>query len=154
MAALTSVNPGCSITSLEDPSRNAPPRVIVFDFGGGVGRVNKKRIIEVVTQELTLPGKNVKNLLKQVKKWKGPMQVFWDNFAKSEPKAIPQNWSEKFDKLELEAIEINSGTLKIVKELRPLGYTTALLSNAGKARARLMKKSGYDQEFDPAVSLM
>jgi HAD superfamily hydrolase (TIGR01509 family) len=159
-----SVNPNVFARGMEDQHRDVsdipreqaastalPPRVVVFDFGGVVGTVNKKRVSQLISQELGLSKEGVKDLLKRIKKWKGPMQKFWDEYAKGCARPMPDNWSERFDEQERVAIEGNPGTLKTIKELRSLGYTTALLSNTGKARARLMKLSGYDKEFDLSV---
>jgi epoxide hydrolase-like predicted phosphatase len=138
-------------TSKDQSPLKEPPQVIVFDFGRVVGGSNQKKLAQSLEKELELSQDEANNLVNELKKWKGTDQEFWDAYAKSQGKTLPQNWLEWFEELKRNVIEVNPCVLKIVQELRAAGYRTALLANTTQKRALHMRKLGVFAYFDPVV---
>lgn len=127
--------------------------MIVFDFGGVVGKVHRKTVLEEMAHNLDIPYRQIKiamegNLfylaLKQDLK-------FWQEFAREHNRTLPENWMRTLAAYRVAVVTRIPGTAEIIEELKLEGYQVALLSNTKQDRANFLRAQGYYDPFDPVL---
>lgn len=129
---------------------SAPPKVVVFDYGGVVANVDRKPLLEYLSQSLEIPYKQVKKdftsdaLYQALPK---PLS-FWEEYA---GKNLSKNWYKDFQQQKLKIVQDIPGVKELIVKLKAQGVQVALLSNTNVARARFIENLGGYDLFDPIL---
>jgi putative hydrolase of the HAD superfamily len=129
-------------------------RAIVFDFGGVIGKANRDTVQKGVSDAFHISQEKVAPLLAELKQYflkGGDERFFWEQYAASLGKKLPENWLTEFRFIIASAIQEIPGSLDIVRHLHQLGYKVALISNVRKDKADVLKKLGYYDYFNPTL---
>ena len=81
----------------------------------------------------------------------GSERHFWEQFAVSLGRALPDDWFSKYDLVIRNAITEIPETILIVKELQEQGYQTSILSDVTEYQANIIRKLGYYSLFSPVL---
>ncbi len=142
------------ITLAEVHAKQKETKVIAFDFGGVIGTTNQAETIKFIVDSLHISKKEVKNILKTMKKQgiNGQNEEeFWEIYSKKKKITLPANWFEKLNDVKLKSVEENPGMLNLVENLKKEGYQTALLSNVCENKAALYHEVGVYNLFEPRI---
>lgn len=136
------------------PLSITPIRVIVFDFGGVVGKSNRELVNKAVAETFHISPQEVPALMGRLKQYLiegGDETVFWESVAHSFGRKMPNNWLTEFRFILASSMNEVPGSLEIVKRLRKQGFQVALLTNVRKDKAEVIRKLGYYEYFEPAI---
>lgn len=127
-----------------------PPKVVVFDFGGVVGNVNRKPMLEFLSDSL---GHSMRKLKKDLSNDQLYIALtksanYWEAYSKN---ALGDHWSEAFEERKREVVTLNVEVIAIIEALKEQGIQVALLSNTKRNRARFIEKMGHYGLFDPIL---
>ena len=127
--------------------------VIVFDFGGVVGKVNRKPILQQMAHNLDIPYNHIKVAMAGDHFYQALKQdlKFWQDFALAHDRTLPQDWTRKLATYRAAVVTRVPGTAEIIEELKMEGYQVALLSNTKQDRANFLRAQGYYDSFDPVL---
>ncbi|NGX46412.1 MAG: Alpha-D-glucose 1-phosphate phosphatase YihX [Chlamydiae bacterium] len=127
--------------------------VIVFDFGGVVGKVNRKPVLQRMSHALDIPYAQVKKALAGDHFYEAleQGQSYWQQFAASHGRPLPQSWMTDLDSYRAHVVTRVPGTAEVIHKLKADGYQVALLSNTKQDRANFLRAQGYYAPFDPVL---
>ncbi len=136
------------------PQRAVAIKAIVFDFGGVLATADRTEVYRFLNQTFGLSGDDLQKVLTELHKEiaaGGDEERFWYEYAQSKEKTLPKGWFEQFEVVKMQAIKPIPQMMTIVKMLKQAGYRLALLSNVTSSQARILRKLGYYDLFDPVV---
>lgn len=128
----------------------APPKTVVFDYGGVVAKVDRGPTLEFFSRTL---GKSYRRVKKDFSGEKlylsfNKPKSFWEGYA-GHP--LPQNWFQSLEAHKATMIRATPGMLELIHEIKAQGIQVALLSNTNKHRARFLESRGSYDPFDPIL---
>ena len=129
-------------------------KVITFDFGGVIATTNRIEVNQFMSTNLNISEIESIEILKQLKEHdlKGREEKeFWENYSKQANKELPSDWEKKFQDAKLQAMKEIPGMVALVKDLQKQGYQTALLSNVRKSQAKIKRRLGHYEMFNPML---
>lgn len=129
-------------------------KVLVFDFGGVIAKGNKAEVGKFISTELFISQEEAMKAQADLKVYQdrgGLEENFWQEFARSVGKPLPDNWMQRLDDVRLQSIKAIPGMLELIRKLHEQNYQTALLSNVRMTQARIKRKLGYYDLFNPVL---
>ncbi len=126
------------------------PKAVIFDFGGVVGKVDRKPILEYLSKSLDKPYKAVKKDFKGEALYialEKPL-TFWEEYAKA---SLPPHWKIDFESAKQKIVREIPGMHALITHIKKQGIQVALLSNTKENRARFIEKMGAYSHFDPIL---
>ncbi|NGX59746.1 MAG: Alpha-D-glucose 1-phosphate phosphatase YihX [Chlamydiae bacterium] len=128
----------------------APPKVVVFDYGGVVARVNRKPVIEFLSESL---GKSYRKVKKDFAREKlyhafNEPTSYWEKYANH---SLPQSWFDSLKVYKKAMIREVPEMRDVILEIKMQGIQVALLSNTTKYRAHFIESMGGYDLFDPIL---
>ncbi len=129
---------------------SAPPKAVVFDYGGVVANIDRKPMLEYLSQSLEIPYKKVKQDFASDALYQALQKPhsFWEQYAK---RNLSKTWYKDFEKQKLKVVQDIPGVKEIITQLKQKGIQVALLSNTNVARARFVENAGGYDLFDPIL---
>ncbi|MCE2982857.1 MAG: HAD family phosphatase [Parachlamydia sp.] len=141
-------------STINTPAPNKGIKVVVFDFGGVIGRTDKKQMASFIANELGITQQEAVKAMHQLKhtlKQGGQEEVFWADYFKKQGKKMPADWYERLDIGRIESLKALPGMVEIAKQLKQMGYGPALLSNTRDSQAKIKRQLGYYDLFSPVL---
>lgn len=138
--------------SLQAAQKNQ--QVFVFDFGGVIAKTDHQEVAHFIAQSLDIPDSEALNAIKQLKertKQGEQEQEFWIRYTKAKGIELPKNWIEKLNEARFYALKEIPGMVALIKDLQRQGYQTALLSNVRESHAKIKRKLGFYDLFNPLL---
>jgi HAD superfamily hydrolase (TIGR01509 family) len=128
----------------------APPKAVIFDYGGVVANVDRKPVLLFLSQSLNKDYKRIKKKFSGEKLYKAFNQppAFWEQFAS---KPLPDSWFADLEKYKKQMVQETPGMRELIDEIKGQGIQVALLSNTNVYRARFIDSMGGYDQFDPAL---
>lgn len=127
-----------------------PPKAIVFDYGGVVARIDRRPVLEYISESLDKNYRKVKKDFASDELYKALQQPksFWEEYA---GRPLSDEWFAKLDSLKKMVIQETPGMSEILKKIKEQGIQVALLSNTNPHRARFIESMGGYDLFDPIL---
>lgn len=127
------------------------PEVVIFDFGGVMGKVDRKPMILFLSESLGIPYEKVKEDFAKEKIYQSfeKSRDFWEKYAQKT--MLPDEWYEEFRHMQKVIVRMFPGMKNIVVELKKQGFKVALLSNTNRYRANFIQKMGAYAHFQPVI---
>lgn len=127
------------------------PEVIVFDFGGVVGSVDRKPMLIFLSESLHVPYAKVKEDFAKEKIYQSfeKSRDFWEKYAKKT--ALSEEWFEQFKQMQKAIVCIFPGMKDILEGLKQQGFQIVLLSNTSHERACFIQRMGGYSFFNPII---
>lgn len=135
-------------------TQNTKVKAIVFDFGGVMTKTDKDQITDFIVKGIGVSRDDALQALDRLKEQPQNDALesdFWQSFAKSKGKTLPDDWMKQLNEVRLHAQVEIPGMVQLVKSLKAKGYQTALLSNVRKSRAEIKRKLGLYDLFHPTL---
>lgn len=127
--------------------------VVVFDFGGVIGRADRSKILAFLESTGCCDGdvQEALTCMRTYRKQMGSEKEFWKERAAQAGHPLPEDWDRRYDEAVKAAIYNIPGTLELIGRLQSAGYPTALLSNVSEEKARILRELGYYDSFSPVL---
>ncbi len=127
-----------------------PPKIIVFDYGGLVADVERRPLIEFLSDSLEIPYRKVKKDFSSEKLYKAfeKPNGFWELYAE---KTLPKAWFETLSQHKHQIVRPTPGIYDLIIQIKQMGFQVALLSNTSKYRAKFLESEGGYDLFDPIL---
>lgn len=135
-------------------AQNTKIKAIVFDFGGVIAKTDRQQVAAFIAKSFNMSQEEgMKSLegLKENSQNDGIENDYWQSYAKSKGKKLPDDWLKQLNEVRLNALEEIPGMIELVKCLKKQGYQTALLSNVRKSQAQIKRKLGFYDLFHPTI---
>ena len=133
-------------------------KAIIFDFSGVVAITDKHEVSEFIAQALDLSHDEAWHALNHFKELFKELIIndeneidYWQTYAKSLGKKLPGDWLNKLNEARSKALKEIPGMIDLIKSLKAEGIQTALLSNVRKSQAKVKKRSGLYEFFNPTI---
>lgn len=126
------------------------PKVVVFDFGGVVAKVDRRPMLEFLSESFDKPYKKVKREFAHETLYialEKPLS-YWEKYGK---KPLSPGWKTQFDDRKKNIVREMPGMRGLIEEIKAQGIQVALLSNTRENRARFIEKLGAYDLFDPIL---
>ena len=144
----------CSYLPPIEGTQSTKVKAIVFDFGGVITKTDRKQITEYISQSLQLSQEDAASALQGLKNNTlndGVEIDYWQKFARSKGKKLPDDWLHQLNDVRFNSLQENPGMVELVKCLKKKGFQTALLSNVRKSQAQIKRKLGFYELFHPTL---
>jgi len=127
-----------------------PPKVVVFDYGGVVAKVDRRPILHFLSKNLHVSYKKIKKDFASDKLYEAFEQPigFWEKYAH---KSLSPSWSRELENCKLQVIREIPGMRELIEKIKAQGIQVALLSNTNWHRGRFIEKMGGYNLFDPIL---
>ncbi len=136
-------------------SAYAAPKAVVFDFGGVLNETpDRESIVAYLcdTFDLSREEFNAVNQEKRKAIKAGKTIVgFWLQYAKEQQITLPENWTEQFQHVLKESINVNPGMYVLIDQLKEKEIRVGLLSNIETRVAKLIRSFDLYQPFEPCL---
>lgn len=141
------------LPSMVVASVNEEKPVVVFDFGGVIGKADRSKILAFLESTGCCDGdfQEALTCMRTYRKEMGSEKEFWKERAKSKGLVLPEDWDMRYDETVKGAIYNIPGTLELISRLQRAGYPIALLSNVTEEKAMILRELGYYDSFSPAL---
>ena len=129
-------------------------KAIIFDFSGVVAITDKQEVSDFIAQSLNLSNNEAWHALNNFKELNIDDENeidYWQAYAKSLGKKLPEGWLDQLNENRFKALKEIPGMLDLIKSLKKKGIQTALLSNVRKSQAKVKKRSGLYEFFNPTI---
>ncbi|NGX40157.1 MAG: Alpha-D-glucose 1-phosphate phosphatase YihX [Chlamydiae bacterium] len=128
----------------------SPPKVVVFDYGGVIAKVDRRPMLEFLSEHLGLSYKKVKKDFASDKLYQSlekPL-AFWEEYSKE---SLPSDWLEQLDHQKDLIVKEVPGMRELIEKLKSQDIQVVLLSNTKFHRARFIERHGGYDLFDPIL---
>lgn len=128
----------------------APPKVIVFDYGGVIARIDRRPVLKYIAESLDKGHRKVKKDFESEKLYHAFTQpkTFWEEYA---GKKLPETWFKELESLKKLMVQEVPGMKELLHKIKGQGIQIALLSNTNTQRARFIESMGGYDPFDPIL---
>ncbi len=129
-------------------------QAVVFDFGGVIATANRALMVDFLKNTFSIDEQELRQALHDMHTYSSENRSerqFWQSYAKTKGVKLPADWEEQFEAVITQAIHPIPATISIVKELKRQGYQVALLSDVTEHQARIIRRMGYYDLFQPAL---
>lgn len=144
----------CVYAENMNPAQKTDICVVVFDFGGVIAQANTTKMADFLMYSFNINKDELSNALISMQNFVakgGSERLFWEQYATSKGRALPNNWFDQFSITIKESITEIPESLAIVRTLQNQGYQTALLSDVTQYQAEIIRKMGYYDLFNPVL---
>jgi len=126
------------------------PEAVIFDFGGVVADVDRKPLLQFLSDSLDVPYAKIKKDFARDRLYQNldkPLS-FWELYAKRE---LSLSWKAGFEQKKREILHSIPGMDPLIEQLKTLGLKVVLLSNTPKARSLFLRNLGGYQPFQMVI---
>lgn len=126
------------------------PKTIVFDFGGVVANINRRPMLNFISESSGKSYRQVKKDFQSDKLYEAlsSPKSFWEEYV-GHP--LEETWLATLENTKREIIQPISGMQSLIQKLKGKGFQVALLSNTNPKRARFIETMGGYDLFDPIL---
>lgn len=128
----------------------APPKVIVFDYGGVIARIDRRPVLKYISESLEKGNRKVKKDFASEKLYQAfnKPKSFWEEYA---GRSLPETWFRELEDLKKLVIQEIPGMKELLTKIKSQGIQIAILSNTNTHRARFIESMGGYDLFDPIL---
>jgi putative hydrolase of the HAD superfamily len=144
----------CCFTAQVYTTTKSQIKAVVFDFGGVISNANREPIIKFLMDTFDISEKELAIALNKMKEFiakDGLEDEFWNKYALSRYIVLPSGWFTLYESIKMSVFIEIPQTMKIVKELQSQGYLTPMLSNVSDYQAKIIRRLGYYDYFNPVL---
>ncbi|MBS0603696.1 MAG: HAD family phosphatase [Verrucomicrobia bacterium] len=135
---------------LKADESNVKDKVLVFDFGGVIARLDRQLLSDHLRSLFHLDEEQLAQLLKDFRtalRTGIPEDQFWLSSAQKFNVALPENFEEQFEDVTVRSLREIDGMRALIKSYKEKGYRVALLSNVPQAHADFLRMKGWYDDF-------
>jgi len=128
----------------------APPKAIVFDYGGVVAKIDRKPTLQFIADSMEKPYRKIKKKFSHEKLYHAFNQPrsFWEEYA---GKKLSESWFADLEGHKQHMVREIPGMRDLIVQIKTQGIQVALLSNTNVHRARFIESMGGYDLFDPIL---
>lgn len=129
-------------------------KAVVFDFGGVMATADNVLIRAFLRDSFEIDKRELRAAFKELQihiNFGGTEEDFWKNYTSARGVELPADWFKQYEFILREAIKELPETIAIVKEIKSMGYITAMLSDITQFQAKIVRKMGYYDLVNPAI---
>ncbi|NGX37052.1 MAG: Alpha-D-glucose 1-phosphate phosphatase YihX [Chlamydiae bacterium] len=128
----------------------APPKVVIFDYGGVVAKVDRRPVIGFLSESLDIPYRKVKKDFSSEKFYIALNRSlnYWEHYSH---KQLSRDWIEELERHKRMIVQPTLGMQDLILMIKNQGIQVALLSNTNTHRARFIESMGGYDLFDPVL---
>jgi len=128
----------------------ATPKVVVFDFGGVVAKVDRSPIVHFLAESFEVSSSKIYKDFSSDRLYQSldePLS-FWEQYS---GKKLGLQWHRELELQKRGVVQKIPGMEELIQDLKERGVQVALLSNTKAIRARFIEREGGYDLFDPIL---